>query len=145
MASKSPHSKVSAALRRFCRCEDGSYTLEAVIWMPIFAILLAIIMNLSMMFFHESQMMRISQDAVRSFSLGRITEVEAEQYIIDRLAYIGANEMEIDIRLIGDPTTPIAAEALVSVVAAELMPFDLMSFPFQTINVGVVTQYLIEY
>lgn len=144
MASGSPLCRINNAIRRFCRSEDGSYTLEAVIWMPIFAIILAIIMNLSMMFFYESQMLRISQDAIRSFSLGRISEAEAEQYIVDRLAYIGA-DMDIDVRLIGDPTTPIAAEAFVSVTAAELMPFELMSTPFQTINVGVVTQYLIEY
>lgn len=144
MPNRTPRFDVTAVLRRFRRCEDGSFTIEMVIWMPMFAILLAIIMNLSMMFFHESQMLRISQDAVRSFSLGRITEAQAEQYISDRLSYISA-DMDIDVRMIGDPTTPIAAQAVVSVAANELMPFDLMSAPFQVIDVGVSTQYLIEY
>lgn len=128
----------------FWRDEAGSFTIEMVIWMPIFAILLAIIMNLSMIFFYESQMLRITQDAVRAFSLGRLTENEAEQLIANELAYLDA-EISIDIALIGDSGRPTAAQALVVTNAAELMPFDLMSFAFTDVNVGVTTQYLIEY
>ena len=140
----------SQALRRFCRGEDGSFTLEAVIWMPIFAILLAIVMNLSMVFFYESQMLRITQDATRAFSLGRFTEAEAEQYIIDRLDFIEAN-ITVDVRLVdmtdsaGVIDAGAAGQAVVSTTAAELMPFSLMSGPFSGIPIGVSTQFLIEY
>ncbi len=144
MHKLNPFAKAATILRRFRRSEDGSFTLEAVIWMPIFAVLLAIIMNLSMVFFYESQMLRISQDAVRAFSLGRISEAQAEQYIDDRLAFIDAN-IDIDIRLVGDATTPIVAQAVVATTAGQLMPFDLFSEAFEGIPIGVTTQYLIEY
>lgn len=144
MQSFNPFVTISARLRKFRRSEDGSFTLEAVIWMPIFAILLAIVMNLSMVFFYESQMLRVSQDAVRAFSLGRISEAQAEQYITDRLAFIDA-EIDIDIRLVGNATQPLVAQALVDTTAGELMPFSLFSDAFDGIPIGVSTQYLIEY
>lgn len=134
-----PSSKPFAFLRRFRRSEDGSFTIETVIWMPIFAILLAIVMNLSMVFYYESQMLRISQDAVRAFSLGRFTEAEAENYISVRLAHIDA-EIDIDVRQVG-----FIAQAIVSSNAGELMPFDLMSSAFEGVPIGVSTQYIIEF
>jgi Flp pilus assembly protein TadG len=139
MQKRVPFLRPSAVLRRFQRSEDGSFTLEAIIWMPIFAILLAIMMNLSMVFFYESQMLRISQDATRAFSLGRITEEEAEQYISDRLAFIDA-QIAIDTARVGD-----VAMTVVSTNAAELMPFALMSGPFVGVPIGVSTQYIIEF
>lgn len=126
-------------LRRFRRSEDGSFTLEFVIWMPMFAILLAIIMNLSMMFYYESQMLRVAQDATRSFSLGRMTSDEAEAFIANRLSFIDAN-LTITTTQVGG-----VAQTVVSTTANELMPFFLLRFPFQGIPVGVSTQYLIEF
>lgn len=134
-----PNYPLAAILKRFRRSEDGSFTLEAVIWMPIFAVLLAIIMNLSMVFFYESQMLRITQDATRAYSMGRMTEAEAETYIADRLSFIGAN-FTIQTNQVG-----LVAQSVVRTTAAELMPFDLMSGPFEGVPIGVSTQYIIEF
>ena len=134
-----PSHRPAAMLRRFRRSEDGSFTLEAVIWMPIFAVLLAIIMNLSMVFFYESQMLRITQDATRAYSLGRLTEQEAEDYITQRLSFIDA-EITVDTRTVG-----LVAQSVVSTTAAELMPFSLMSGAFTGVPIGVSTQYIIEF
>ncbi len=143
------HRSLSASrnlIRRFQRCEDGSFTVEFVIWMPIFAILLAIMMNLSMMFYYESQMLRVAQDATRAVSLGRFEgdplltpEEVAEAYIADRLSFIDAN-LTIDTRLVGQ-----VVQTVVSTNAADLMPFSLMSGPFEGIPIGVSTQYIIEF
>jgi Flp pilus assembly protein TadG len=132
--------KPSGLLRRFRRSEEGSFTLEAVIWMPIFAILLAIIMNLSMVFYYESQMLRIAQDATRAYSLGKFTEAEAEAFIQERLSFIEAT-IDIDTQLIG---TNIV-QTVISTNAAELMPFALMSGPFEGVPIGVSTQYIVEF
>lgn len=143
--------KPSGLLRRFQRSEDGSFTLEAVIWMPIFAILLAIIMNLSMVFYYESQILRITQDATRAFSLGRFDDgdsstdsrVLAEQFILSRLDFIDA-EFEVDVST-RDTGNGIVAQSTVSTNAAALMPFSLMSAPFQGVPIGVYTSYMIEF
>lgn len=134
-------------IRRFHDDEDGSYTLEFVIWMPIFAILLAIVMNLSMLFYYESQMLRVVQDATRALSLGRFIETQdsptaaeqAEQYILNNLAFTGAG-LTVEINSAGG-----IVQTIVSTNAAELMPFNLLRAPFDGVPVGVSTQYLIEF
>lgn len=134
-----PSQRLRRAMRRFRRSEDGSFTAEVVIWMPIFAILLAVVMNLSMLFYYESQMLRVAQDATRAFSLGRFTEAEAEQYITNQLSFIDAT-LSIDTTQSGG-----IAQTIVSTNAADLMPFNLMSGAFQGVPIGVSTQYIIEF
>ena len=143
-------------MRRFFRDENGSYTLEFVIWMPIFAILLAIVMNLSMVFYYESQMLRVTQDATRAYSLGRFiapTEAEkqllAEQYIQANLSFINA-PLNIEVTLVdeaasGNPSAGSVAQGTVRANAAEMMPFSLMSAPFKLVEVGIMSHYIIEY
>jgi Flp pilus assembly protein TadG len=134
-------------LRRFFRDENGSYTLEFVIWMPMFAILLAIVMNLSMVFYYESQMLRVTQDATRAYSLGRFiesaengtAEAQAAQYIQANLNFIGA-PLDVQVSTVGS-----VAQAIVTANAAEMMPFSLMSAPFQLVEVGIMSQYIIEF
>lgn len=134
-------------VRRFFRDENGSYTLEFVIWMPIFAVLLAIVMNLSMIFYYESQMLRVTQDATRAYSLGRFiesnengtAEAQAEQYIQANLNFINA-PLTIDVQTVGS-----VAQATVRANAAEMMPFSLMSAPFKLVEVGIMSQYIIEF
>jgi len=134
-------------VRHFFRDENGSYTLEFVIWMPIFAILLAIVMNLSMVFYYESQMLRVTQDATRAYSLGRFiestengtAEVQAEQYIQANLNFINA-PLTIDVNTVGS-----VAQATVRANAADMMPFSLMSAPFKLVEVGIMSQYIIEF
>lgn len=140
------NSRASRILRRLCRDEDGSYTIEFVIWIPIFAILLAIVLNLSMVFYYESQMLRVAQDATRAYSMGRFIEADgktadvlAEEYITANLSFVNAN---FTVDVVDDGSN---VSATVTSNAAELMPLSLMSTPFEGINVGIVSQYIIEY
>lgn len=108
--------------------------------MPIFAMLLAIIMNISMVFFGESQMLRVVQDANRAFSLGRFQdEVETQDYITAQLAYMGAN-MTVNTTLFGGI---ISTE--VRAPATDLMPLNFMTAAFNTIDVSVSAQQIVEY
>jgi Flp pilus assembly protein TadG len=150
MKYKLMHLRPSHRLRRFKRCENGSFTIEFVIWMPIFAILLAIVMNLSMVFYYEAHMLRVAQDATRAFSLGKFDgdpnfppDVLAEQYIQNQLSYIGAT-LDIDTTVINVSSIPVA-QTVVSTDASQLMPFSLMSAPFVNLPVGVSTQFIIEF
>ena len=152
------HKRVSkirplSQLRCFQRSEEGTFTLEAVIWMPIFVILLAIIMNLSMVFFHESQMLRVVQDTTRAYSMFKIktpeglTEEEyAEAYIRDQLSYLNLSDNELYIKVETINTTDgwSYGQAIVSTTANNLMPFELMSGPFANFQVGVSTRFVME-
>lgn len=126
--------------------------IEFVIWMPVFANLLAIIMNLSMMFYRESQMLRVSQDATRVYSMGRFVEVQdgptaaeqAEAYVQSRLSFIDAT-LDVQVSTVNDPTSGALAQTVVSANAASLMPFSILRKLFETVDVGVLSRYIIEY
>jgi hypothetical protein len=133
-------SRVGKEARRFFSDEEGSFTIESVIWMPIFAILIAVIMNVSMVFFGESQMLRVVQDANRAISLGRIeTELETETYILSKLNYMDA-EFTVNTTLnSGIISTILRAPA------TDLMPLNLMTSAFKSVDIAVSAQQIVEY
>ena len=127
-------------IRRFWSSDDGSYSIEAVIWMPIFAILMAFIMNLSMIFHNESQMLRVVQDANRALSLGRLEDsTEVEAYIRTGLSYLSPS-LEINSAISGG-----IISTTVLVPATDLMPINLMTSAFQNVRISVFSQHIIEF
>jgi len=127
-------------VRAFYRDEDGSFAIEAVIWTPIFVIILALMINLSTVFFNESQVLRVVQDANRAYSLGRLeTEQETEDYITAQLAYMSSAFTVETTKNGGMITTSV------SVPAMELMPMNLMTSAYDTLVLNVSGQQLIEY
>lgn len=81
--------KLNKLLQRFRREEDGSATIETVLWIPIFVWILALIINASMIIFEKNQAYRIVQNANRILSTGYMqTEAQVEAYIAERLANI---------------------------------------------------------
>ena len=75
---------------RFLRREDGSATVESVIWFPVFIGFFLLIADVALIFHGQAQMLRIAQDANRLYSVGRLGDEDATQaYVIDRLASLG--------------------------------------------------------
>jgi Flp pilus assembly protein TadG len=136
MARMKPKQK----LLGFFRDESGSFAVEAVIWTPIFVFILAIMINVSTVFFNESQMLRVVQDANRAYSLGRLEdELATEDYIKAQLAYL-SSAFTVE-------TTKNASviSTTVSVNATELMPMNVMSASYAALTIEVTGQQLIEY
>lgn len=76
----------------FMQAEDGAVTIELVLWLPIFALLLGLIADTSLMFGGQAEALRIVQDANRSLSVGRIMSIEdAEAYVLEGVAPISPN------------------------------------------------------
>lgn len=74
----------------FLRREDGTATIEAVLWMPIFLAVFALMVDASMVFHGQSKVLRIIQDANRNMSIGRFTtDTQVETYINNELAQFG--------------------------------------------------------
>jgi Flp pilus assembly protein TadG len=65
------------SLDRRLRAEDGGATVEAVLWVPFFILLLALIADASFLFHRQAQMLRAVQDANRAFSTGQLTTTDA--------------------------------------------------------------------
>ena len=72
--------------------EDGTATIEAILWIPIYALILTLIADVSMVFHNQAQVMRIIQDGNRQLSVGRLkTTAQAEDYISAALAGFSEN------------------------------------------------------
>lgn len=69
-------------IRRRLMAEEGSATVEAVLWFPFFMLLLAVIADASFLFHRQAQMLRTVQDANRAFSTGQIASPEAVEEIL---------------------------------------------------------------
>ena len=110
-------------LTKFIRREDGSYTAEAVIWTPVFALLLALLADTSIIFGDQSLVLRDVQDANRGLSVGYFTSVsQATTYLQNRVQAISPNatiSMTVNNGIISTvvtmPTRDLTATGLVSV------------------------------
>ncbi|MCU0855285.1 MAG: pilus assembly protein [Rhodobacteraceae bacterium] len=74
--------KTRVAFRRFLRRDDGSATVEVVLWIPFFLLLIALIADASLLFNRQAQMLRDVQDANRAYSVGRVTSPAAVQTLL---------------------------------------------------------------
>lgn len=83
-------SKLRKSRRRFSRREDGSPSVETVLWLPFFMVVFGFIVDASMIFFGQAKMLRVVQDANRYLSVGRLEDPAATAaYVQTTLADIG--------------------------------------------------------
>lgn len=71
----------------FRHAEEGTASVEGVLWVPIFFVIFALMVDTSFIFNGQSHVLRVVQDANRHMSIRRFTtDLEVEAYITDRLA-----------------------------------------------------------
>ena len=76
----------------FLRREDGTVTVEAVLWLPVFIAIFAMIVDVTMIMFGQAQALRVVQDANRLVSVGVLRSEEATRtFIQSRLSGISDN------------------------------------------------------
>ncbi|MDJ0630035.1 MAG: TadE/TadG family type IV pilus assembly protein [Rhodobacter sp.] len=84
--------KVFAFLRSFGGSEEGSSTVETVLWMPFFVALFSLIVDGTLIFNNHSNVLRVVHDANRALSVGRIDSgAEAETMILAGASHISPN------------------------------------------------------
>jgi|SRR6056297_263922 len=100
------------APRRFLKNQDGTATVEAVIWLPIFFVVLFLMVDAAMMFSGQSQALRVVQDANRNMSIGRFrTSAETEAYIEQQLARYSAEVNAVSTVTAGIVTSTVSFPA----------------------------------
>lgn len=126
------------AVKSFSRDEDGSYTVEAVIWLPMFVFILALIINISMVFNRQAEIIRIVQDANRSYSVGRFkTTAEVENFVLTAIRGVSVNATATA------AVTNGVVNTSVDIPLVDMLAFDI--FPvFRTRTVNVEAQYYVE-
>ena len=81
---------VARALRRF-RGEDGTVSVEAVLWIPFFVFCLTLVADGALIFYGQARALEVTEDANRAFSIGEVTREEAVEQIEARLSTISPN------------------------------------------------------
>ncbi|MCY1127263.1 pilus assembly protein [Frigidibacter sp. RF13] len=101
------------ARREFERDEEGAVTIEALLWMPMFFYVLALSVDVSMIFHAYSRVIRVVEDVNRGLSIGRITTVsEGESKIASSLGdYTGVKSKItiVDNVIVSDVSVPVSS------------------------------------
>ena len=117
----------------FLRRTDGTATVEAVLWFPIFIAVFGLMIDSAMIFNGQSKVLRVVQDANRNVSIGRFrTGTEAEAYINAELAVLGITPTRTETALSDVATGTVST--LVIVPASE---FQLLGYFSSLMNLEV--------
>ncbi len=84
-------------LRSFRAEEGAGVTVEFVLWVPVFLIILALTVDVSMMFLRQANIWYVARDTARQMSIHRLDSTvvvsdgytEAELYARDRASFAG--------------------------------------------------------
>ncbi len=136
-----PGRKLRRALARFRRNQDGSATVESVIWMVAFFGLIILVSDASLAFFGKAQAFRALQDGNRAYAIGYLATanevkawIEAEMELVAPTAEATTEVTEVD-----------GVDRLVS-SSLEIPISDLTLFSsFDTVNIVVRSQHYVEW
>lgn len=95
-------------VKRFARDESGAVTVEAVLWIPFFFLVLMLITDASLAFFSKAQAYRIIENGNRTFSTRvNSTDTTAETWIKSqfRTQFPRATDANITVDTVPDKTS----------------------------------------
>lgn len=72
-------------MKRFLRDDRGSVTIEFVLWVPIFALLLMVTADASFMYLTITRMENAARDAARRVSIGQFNTDTIDNYVLSEL------------------------------------------------------------
>ncbi len=75
-------------IRNFCRDDDGSYTVEIVMWLPALLVAFQFVTDATLAMLTQQNFYNVARDASRMVALGQRTIDEAESYIYTELAHV---------------------------------------------------------
>ncbi len=72
-------------IRRFLKNERGSSTIEFVLWIPLFALMLMITSDASFVYLTSTRMENVARDAARRVSMGQISTDNIGSFVLSEL------------------------------------------------------------
>ncbi|HQU68750.1 MAG TPA: TadE/TadG family type IV pilus assembly protein [Albidovulum sp.] len=125
-------------LHCFVRKEDGSATIEAVIWIPFFLMLFGLLADVSMIFYNQSRLLRIVQDANRNMSVGRLTDSNAT------VEFVEAQGRAVSPHVTS--TSSVTAGLITTTATVPMQDIDLFGVAgvFRNLNMTVRAEHLME-
>lgn len=126
-------------LATFRKDEDGSSTIEAMLWFPLFMTLFALVADASLLFFGQNRAYRVLQESNRQLSVGRLnTAEELEALILGRLA-----DLSDQVQVIAEIDNGMVTSIL-SIPGNDLVATGVFT-AFMDLNVTVTASHYIEY
>lgn len=95
---------------RFLRDERGSATIEFVLWVPVFVVLLIATTDATILYLSHTEMWNVSRDIARRLAVGDITEAQAveeakkELFLYSRAYQVGTS---VGINVVVEITTNV--------------------------------------
>lgn len=130
--------QLRSSVLRFLRRQDGGATVETVLWLPVYVMILALVTDAAMIYSSQARALRVVQDANRSMSIGRFRSIEETE------AFIRVHLAPLSPRAIVE--TVVVQGVIISRVqlpAADLSATKLLGV-FSGLNVGVQAQHVSE-
>lgn len=127
------------SLHRFVSRQDGTASIETVIWFPVFFFVFGLMVDVAMIFHGQATVLRIVQDGNREYSVGRFeTEAETATEIQTLLGELGIQATA--------NTTEVAgvARTWVTVPVKQLQIIGYFT-PFDDLSITVAAEHMIEY
>lgn len=135
------HRTLRGLISRFGRRDDGTATVEAVLWLPVFLAVFGLMVDSAILFHGQSKVLRVVQDANRRFSIQSLkTEAEVISYINSELNFIGVTPSATNST--SNATTGVVTTA-VSVPASELQMLGFFS-ALSGLTISVTAQHMRE-
>lgn len=130
--------RMSRRIRRFTGRDDGTATVEAVLWFPIFILIFGLMVDAAMIFHGQAKVLRVIQDGNRNYSIGRLTTNEETQtYVQQTLAGIDIEATVTTTNVAGVATTTVR------VPAAQLQILGYFS-ALQSLEIEVSSDHMLE-
>lgn len=125
-------------LRGFFRDDKGSFTIEALFWLPIFVVVLSIVADTALIYAKQSQVLRVVQDANRQYAVGKFADGTATQnYILGLVRPMSPNATAQSVLSNGIITTTV------TMPARDLIATGILTL-MRNMNVRVVLQQMKE-
>ncbi|HUF86048.1 MAG TPA: TadE/TadG family type IV pilus assembly protein [Thermohalobaculum sp.] len=93
-------------VRGFLDDEHGSATIEFVLWVPVFAVILVAAIDATILYLHHTEMWNVSRDVARRVAVGDITEdqaaevVEQELFLYSSAYFVGTSDpKDLDVQI----------------------------------------------
>lgn len=115
---------VRKTLRSFLRRDQGSVTIEFVLWLPVLFALVLLTADTSLLFLRHSNFLTISRDAARVVARHGLDAEAAQDWAAEQ-ARIGDYRPEVTVRI-----DPVADTVTVSIraEAGRIAPFGMIRF-----------------
>ncbi len=124
--------------KRFARDEDGSLTAESVLWLPVYMVFFALIVDVSLVLHGQAKAMRVAQDANRHASTAYfVSYQDLEDMVSNNINHFAPN---------ATVTSTIGTQSVATTIELPVADLEAVGLfgRFTSLTVTVSTIHLLE-